>query len=110
MLINIYKNCLNDVHVSTLEFMKQFMEMKEVIMDENENVIDKIELLELEENGNRLYAIFYFILHFVNFLFFLLSIIFSLNCSVKILIVCCRYWINGTHGVRFSLLNFNLGI
>jgi hypothetical protein len=43
MLINIYKNCLNDVHVSTLESMKQFMETKEALMDENEHVIDKMQ-------------------------------------------------------------------
>jgi len=49
--------------------MKQFMEMKEAIMDENENVIDKIELFELEENGNRLYAIFYFAFCQFSFLF-----------------------------------------
>jgi hypothetical protein len=91
MVININKNWLNDIHVSTLESIKQFMEMKEALMDANEDVIDKIRLLELEENGNRLYAIFLICLHFVNFLFFLLSIIFSLSCSVKILVVCCRY-------------------
>lgn len=65
MLINIYKKCLNDVHVNTLESMKQFMEMKETLMDENEDVIYKIELLELEENGNRLYEKKIYILHFV---------------------------------------------
>jgi len=56
--------------------MKQFMEMKEAIMDENENVIDKIEPLELEENGNRLYAIFYFIC--------ILSIFFSFCCPLSL--------------------------
>ncbi len=69
MLINIYKNWLNDVHDSTLESMKQFMEMKEALMDENEDVIDKIGLLELVENGNRLYAIFFIFLHFDKFIF-----------------------------------------
>jgi hypothetical protein len=43
MFINIYKNCLNDVHVSTLESIKQFMEMKEALMHENEDVIDKMQ-------------------------------------------------------------------
>ncbi len=81
MLINIYKNWLNDVHVNTLESMKQFIEMKESSMDENEDVIDKIGFFELEENGNKLYAIFFKNSHFVKFLFFLLSIIFSLSCT-----------------------------
>jgi DNA polymerase II small subunit/DNA polymerase delta subunit B len=35
MLINIYKVLfLNDVHVGSLGFVKQFMEMKEALMDE----------------------------------------------------------------------------
>jgi hypothetical protein len=34
--------------------IKQFIEMKEAFMDENEDVIDKIGLLELKENNNRL--------------------------------------------------------
>jgi hypothetical protein len=93
--MNIYKNWLNDVHVSTLESMKQSMEIKEASMDENEDVIHKIGLFELEENGNKLYAMFLIFSHFVKFLFFLLSIIFSLSCTVRILVVCCRYWING---------------
>jgi len=86
MVTNICNNWLDDVHVSTLESMNHFMEMKETLMDENEDVIDKIGLCELEENGNRLHAIFLIFLHFVNFLFFLLSIIFSLSCNVKFLL------------------------
>ncbi len=34
-------------------------------MDESEDVIDKIGLLELEENGNMFYVIFFIFLHFV---------------------------------------------
>ncbi len=45
MLISIYKNWPDDAH----EFMKQFMEMKNDMMEENEKLIDKTELLELEE-------------------------------------------------------------
>jgi hypothetical protein len=58
MFINIYKNWLNDVHVNTLESMKRFMEMKKTLVDESEDVIDKIGLLESEENDNMLYVIF----------------------------------------------------
>jgi hypothetical protein len=45
MLISIYNNWPNDAHQS----MKHFMEMKNDMMEENEKLIDKIELLELEE-------------------------------------------------------------
>lgn len=45
MLINIYKNWPSDAH----ESMKQFMEMKNDMMEENEKLIDKTQLLELEE-------------------------------------------------------------
>jgi hypothetical protein len=31
--------------------MKQFMEIKEALLDENKNVIKKIGLFELEDNG-----------------------------------------------------------
>jgi hypothetical protein len=65
MFINIYKNWLNDVHVNTLESMKRFMEMKKTLVDESEDVIDKIGLLELEENDNMLYVIFLIFFHFV---------------------------------------------
>jgi hypothetical protein len=34
--------------------MGQFMEMEEALMEKNEELIDKLELLELDENGNRL--------------------------------------------------------
>jgi hypothetical protein len=34
--------------------MGQFMEMEEALMETNEELIDKLELLELDESGNRL--------------------------------------------------------
>jgi hypothetical protein len=53
MLISIYKNWPNDVHVEDMASMKQFMDMEEALMEENEDVIEQIGLLELEENNNR---------------------------------------------------------
>ncbi len=54
MFINTYKNWLNDVWVGGFALMGQFMEMEEALMEKNEELIDKLELLELDENGNRL--------------------------------------------------------
>jgi hypothetical protein len=54
MLINIYKNWSNDVRVEGLASMKQFMDMEEAFMEENESLIDQLGLLNIEENGNRL--------------------------------------------------------
>jgi hypothetical protein len=34
--------------------MKKFMEIKEALMEEKKDLIDKIGLLDLEENDNRL--------------------------------------------------------
>jgi hypothetical protein len=45
MLISIYMNWPDDAH----ESMKQFMEMKNDMMEENKELIDKAGLLELEE-------------------------------------------------------------
>jgi predicted XRE-type DNA-binding protein len=53
MLISIYKNWPNDVHVEDMTSMKQFMNMKEALMKEIEGVIEQIGLLELEESNNR---------------------------------------------------------
>jgi predicted XRE-type DNA-binding protein len=53
MLISIYKNWPNDVHVEDMTSMKQFMDMKEALMKEIEGVIEQIGLLELEESNNR---------------------------------------------------------
>jgi hypothetical protein len=54
----MYKNWSNDACVGMLGSMKQFMKMKKTLMDKNEDVIEKIGLLEHEESDNKLYAIF----------------------------------------------------
>jgi len=46
MLINIYNNWPNDVHVSGFSSMDKFMEMEETLMDENEEVITSFWALE----------------------------------------------------------------
>jgi len=33
--------------------MKQFMDMEEAFIEENESLIDQVELLDIEENDNR---------------------------------------------------------
>lgn len=54
----MYKNWSNNARVDRLGSMWQFMKMKKTLMDKNEDVIEKLGLLELEENDNKLYAIF----------------------------------------------------
>ncbi len=54
MFINIYKNWLNDALVGCLGSMTQFMEIEKYLMEENEDLINKIVLLKLKENGNKL--------------------------------------------------------
>jgi hypothetical protein len=54
MLISIYKTWSNDACVEGLASMKQFMDMEEAFMEENESIIDQVGLLDVEENGNRL--------------------------------------------------------
>ncbi len=44
MLINIYKNWPNDVHVGDAPSIKKFMEMKETLMNENYDVITSLGL------------------------------------------------------------------
>jgi hypothetical protein len=34
--------------------MKQFLEMKKALMEENDGIIDQVGFLDIEENGNRL--------------------------------------------------------
>lgn len=51
-VIKTYKNWLNDVHIGGFALMGQFMEMKKALMEKNEKLIDKLELLELDESGN----------------------------------------------------------
>jgi hypothetical protein len=53
MLINIYKNSLDDVCVGGCPSMEKFMEMEEIIMDKNEDVIISRRLLELGEINTR---------------------------------------------------------
>jgi hypothetical protein len=65
----MYKNWSNNARVDRLGSMWQFMKMKKTLMDKNEDVIEKLGLLELEENDNKLYAIFCIFLHCINFLF-----------------------------------------
>jgi hypothetical protein len=52
MLINIYKDWPNDVCVESLTSMGQFMDMEEALMEENEDLIDKVGLLEIKEIDN----------------------------------------------------------
>ncbi len=54
MLINTYKNQPDDACVEGLASMKQFMDMEEALMEENESLIDQVGLLNIEENDNRL--------------------------------------------------------
>jgi hypothetical protein len=44
MLINIYKNWPNDVHVGDAPYIKKFMEMEETLMNENDDVIRSLGL------------------------------------------------------------------
>jgi hypothetical protein len=44
MLINIYKNWPNDVHVGDAPSIKKFMEMEETLMNENDDVITSLGL------------------------------------------------------------------
>ncbi len=53
MLISIYKNWLDDAWVGSLASMVQFMEMEEAVMKENEELTNKLGLLKLDENSNR---------------------------------------------------------
>jgi hypothetical protein len=53
MLINIYKNSSNDAHVEEMTSMKQFTDMEQTLMEENEDVIEQIGLLKLEEINTR---------------------------------------------------------
>jgi len=44
MLINTYKNWPDDACVEGLASMKQFMDMEEALMEENESLIDQVGL------------------------------------------------------------------
>ncbi len=47
MFINIYKDSQDDNHVESLTSIGQFMDMDEALMEENEDLIDKVRLLEI---------------------------------------------------------------
>ncbi len=49
MLITIYKDWSDENHVESLTSMGQFMDMEEALMEENEDLIDKVGLLEIKE-------------------------------------------------------------
>ncbi len=53
MLINIYKNWLDDTHVGGFPSMEKYMKMEETLKDENGYVIASLVLFELDENNNR---------------------------------------------------------
>jgi hypothetical protein len=45
ILINIYKNWPDDACVGALASMGQFMQMEEALMEENEDLIEKVGLI-----------------------------------------------------------------
>ncbi len=49
MLVNIYKDWLDDAHVGTMS-MKNFMKIEGMLMQENDDDMDKIGLLEVDDN------------------------------------------------------------
>ncbi len=49
----IYNNCSDDVCVEGWASMGQFIDMEEAFMKENEDLVDKVRLLEIEEINNR---------------------------------------------------------
>ncbi len=49
------ENYSNDAHVEGLVSMKQFMDMEEAVMEENEGLIDQVGHLNIKENDNRLF-------------------------------------------------------
>ncbi len=92
MFINIYKNQPNDARVEEQTFMKQFMDMEEALMEENEDVFEQIGLFKLEENNKRFQVKFviYCILSISSFVLDLVQFqIMRLNCVVD---VCWRLW------------------
>jgi hypothetical protein len=55
MLINIYKNRLDDVYVGgSPSSLENFMKMEEALMDENEDVIVSLKLLDMDESNYRI--------------------------------------------------------
>jgi hypothetical protein len=76
MLINIYKNQSDDARVEGLSSMKQFMDMEEALIEENEGLIDQVGLLDIEENDTKF--IFLGLGNMSKFFFFSLGSVFFL--------------------------------
>ncbi len=53
MLINIYKNWLDDIDVGGFPSMEKYMKMEKTLKDEIGYVIASLGLLELDESNNR---------------------------------------------------------
>jgi hypothetical protein len=53
MLVNIYKNWLDDAKVGTMS-MEDVIEIENTLVEENENGMGKIKLLEMDDNTNGL--------------------------------------------------------
>jgi hypothetical protein len=53
ILVNIYKNWLDDVKVGTMS-MEEFMEIENNLVEENENGMGKIRLLEMDDKTSGL--------------------------------------------------------
>jgi hypothetical protein len=54
MLINIYKNWLDDVRVGGFSSLHKFMDMRKTLMDKNEDVFASLGLMKLNESNNRI--------------------------------------------------------
>ncbi len=57
MFVSIFKNWLDDVQAGTM-FMKDFMKMEGMLMQENEDDMGKIKLLEVDDNIVKLQGFF----------------------------------------------------
>jgi hypothetical protein len=53
MIISIYKNWPKDSKVEGSLSMQKFMEMEEILMDDNEGIIASLGLLEVDEGQNK---------------------------------------------------------
>ncbi len=80
MLINIYKNWPNDIHVGGFLTLDKFMDMRKTLMDKNEDVIASLGLMKLNESNNRVYVssflFFSFLAFFKSFLCSSLIVVF----------------------------------
>jgi hypothetical protein len=53
ILVNIYKNWPNDVHVGGFLSGDKFMDKRKTLMEKNEDVIASLGLMKLNESNNR---------------------------------------------------------